>query len=73
MFTSTNRFIHDSQLEYLNRNAYTAGIDFLQYSKDREYFMDFRGILSHINGEEQAMVALQRNSLHYYQRPDAAG
>jgi hypothetical protein len=73
MFTSTNRFIHDSQLEYLNRNAYTAGIDFLQYTKDREYFMDLRGILSHINGEEQAIVALQRNSLHYYQRPDAAG
>ena len=73
MFTSTNRFISDPQLEYLNRNAFTAGIDFLSYSKDREYFVDFRGILSHINGEEKAMIALQRNALHYYQRPDATG
>jgi hypothetical protein len=73
MFTSTNRFISDPQLEYLNRNSYTAGIDFLSYTKDREYFLDFKGILSHINGEEKAMIALQRNALHYYQRPDAAG
>jgi hypothetical protein len=73
MFTSTNRFINDPQLEYLNRNAYAAGIDFLHYTKEREYFLDFKGILSHISGDEKAMVSLQRNALHYYQRPDAAG
>ena len=73
MFTSTNRFSDVPHLEYLNRNAYTAGIDLLQYSRDREYFLDFKGIMSHINGKEEAMVTLQRNALHYYQRPDASG
>jgi hypothetical protein len=73
MFTSTNRFISGPQLEYLNRNAYTAGVDFLSYTKDREFFLDFRGILSYINGDQKAIIALQRNALHYYQRPDAAG
>jgi Domain of unknown function (DUF5916) len=73
MLTSTNRFIQDPQLEYLNRNAFSAGIDFLSYTKDREYFFDFRGILSHINGEKEAMVTLQKNALHYFQRPDAEG
>lgn len=73
MFTSTNRFVHDPHLEYLNRNAFTAGIDFLNYTRDREYFIDFRGLVSYVNGKEEAMVSLQRNALHYYQRPDAAG
>jgi len=72
MFTSTNRFTDIPHLDYLNKNAYTAGIDLLQYSKDREYFLDFKGIMSHINGKEEAMLTLQRNATHYYQRPDAA-
>jgi hypothetical protein len=71
MLTSTNRFIRDPQLEFLNRNAFSAGIDLLSYTKDREYFLDFKGILSHINGEKEAMVTLQKNALHYFQRPDA--
>jgi hypothetical protein len=73
MLTSTNRFIQDPQLEFLNRNAFSAGIDLLSYTKDREYFLDLKGILSHINGEKEAMVALQKNALHYFQRPDAEG
>jgi len=71
MLTSTNRFIQDPQLEFLNRNAFSAGIDLLSYTKDREYFLDFKGILSHINGEKEAMISLQKNALHYFQRPDA--
>ena len=71
MFTSTNRLINDSYLDHMNRNAFTAGIDFLQYTKEREYYLDFRGMISHVNGKEAAMVSMQRNALHYYQRPDA--
>lgn len=73
MFTSTNRFIQDAHLDFMNRNAITAGIDFLQYTKEREYYFDFRGMVTHINGKEAAMVLLQRNALHYFQRPDALG
>jgi hypothetical protein len=72
MLTSTNRFIQDPQLEFLNRNAFSAGIDLLSYTKDREYFLDFKGMLSHINGEKEALVSLQENALHYFQRPDAS-
>jgi hypothetical protein len=72
MLTSANRIIDDSYLEFLPRNAYTAGIDLLTYSKEREYFLDFKGIFSYINGGKDAMVSLQRSALHYYQRPDAA-
>jgi hypothetical protein len=70
IITSTNRMIDDSHLNYLNRNAFTGGIDLLQYFKNREYYIDFKGVLSYINGKEEAMVVLQRSPLHYYQRPD---
>jgi hypothetical protein len=71
MFTSVNRFINESYLNYLNSNAFTVGVDFLQYFKNREYFIDFKGIVSNINGKEDAMLAIQQNTVHYFQRPDA--
>jgi hypothetical protein len=71
MFTSTNRVINDKNLNYLNRNALTAGIDLLQYTKDREYYLDFKGMVSYINGREDAIVSMQQNAVHYYQRPEA--
>jgi hypothetical protein len=74
MFTSVNRNVdQESSLNFLNKNAFVGGIDFLQYIKKREYFIDGKAMLSHITGAEQAMLALQQNSLHYYQRPDASG
>jgi hypothetical protein len=73
MLTSTNRFGDSPNLNFLNRNAYTAGIDLLQYTRGREYFADFKGMMSYINGKEEAMLSLQQNSLHYYQRPDTKG
>ena len=73
MFTSVNRAISDSQLEFINKNAYTAAFDFLHYTPDRQFYADFRGMISHVSGTPQAMIALQRNALHYFQRPDAAG
>lgn len=71
IFTSTNRIIDDSQLNFLSKNAFTAGIDFLQYFKDREYYIDAKGMISHINGNKEAITAIQQSPLHYYQRPDA--
>ncbi|MCU0408629.1 MAG: carbohydrate binding family 9 domain-containing protein [Bacteroidales bacterium] len=73
MLTSTYRFINDEHLEYLPKSAYTAGVDMLLYSKEREYYLDFKGMMSYLTGDEKAMINLQRNALHYYQRPDAAG
>ena len=49
IFTSVNRFLYESNLNSLNRNAFTVGIDFLQYMKNRNYFIDFKGIVSYIN------------------------
>jgi len=69
-FTSTNRFINTPQLEFMNRNAYTGGIDFFHQWHDMEYFLDAKLIASSITGSHEAMANLQQSSARYYQRPD---
>jgi hypothetical protein len=71
MFTSTNRFINHAHLDFMNREAYTGGMDLLHYWNDKEYFIETKLIGSHIQGHEKAIQALQWGSAHYYQRPDA--
>jgi hypothetical protein len=72
MFTSVNRMMNHANLENLMpRNAYAAGIDFVQYFKNRLYYIDMKGMFSSINGTKAAIMQLQTNAVHYYQRPDA--
>ena len=71
IFTSTNRLIKDPQLEFLNRNAFTGGLDFLHQWNNKEFFIDAKLIGSYLNGSHEAMDLLQGSSARYYQRPDA--
>jgi len=70
MITSTNRFIKDEHLDYLNTDAYTGGVDFTQYFKDKKYSLTAKFALSHINGDSTAIISQQRSSRRYFQRPD---
>ncbi|MDR1556696.1 MAG: carbohydrate binding family 9 domain-containing protein [Tannerellaceae bacterium] len=72
MLTAVNRSLTgDSHLSHLVRNAYTGAIDFEQYVRNREYYI--RGSLqySHAEGSEEAITALQRSPVHYFQRENA--
>jgi hypothetical protein len=71
IFTSTNRIINEPYLEFLNRNAFTGGVDLLYQWKDKEYFLDAKLLGSTINGSPEAIKILQTSSARYYQRPDA--
>ncbi len=71
IFTSTNRFIRDSYLDFLNRDAYTGGIDLLHHWKEKEYYIDAKLTGSLIKGNPKAMKELQTAPARYYQRPDA--
>jgi hypothetical protein len=71
IFTSVNRFIDDSHLEFLNRNAFTGGVDVLHHWADKEFFVEAKFIGSTINGTTEAIRNLQQSSARYYQRPDA--
>ena len=71
IFTSTNRFLKSPQLDFMNRNAYTGGIDLLHQWHDKEYYIDAKLVGSSITGSHGAMINLQQSSARYYQRPDA--
>lgn len=73
MVTSVNRALDQPYLEnFMVRNAFTAGIDFTQYFKNRLYYVDMKGMLSSLHGSEKAIAALQRNPVHYFQRKSSA-
>lgn len=68
--TSTNRSITTPQLEFMNQNAYTGGLDLLHHWHDKEYYIDAKLVGSNISGSRNAMLNLQQSSARYYQRPD---
>lgn len=70
IFTATNRFIKDDHLDELNTDAYTGGIDFTQYWKEKKYYMTLKYAMSHIQGDSSAIISQQNSSRRYYQRPD---
>ena len=71
MLTSTNRFLKDDHLSFLNRNAYTGAVDFTQYFKNREYYVRGNVQYSYVEGSQDAMIMLQRSPVHYFQREGA--
>jgi hypothetical protein len=71
IITSTNRFINDPQLDYLNRDAYTGGLDLLHQWNDKEFYLNAKFVGSFIKGSRNAIDNLQTSSARYYQRPDA--
>ena len=70
IFTATNRKIEDSVLNFINREAYTGGIDLLHYLNDKEYFIEAKVVGSNIQGNSLAIRKLQESSAHYFQRTD---
>jgi hypothetical protein len=71
MFTATNRDIKDPSLNFLNRAAYTGGVDFRHQWDDRTYSLDANVNFSHIRGDTRAIIRAQRSSARFFQRPDA--
>ncbi|GMT45790.1 MAG: hypothetical protein IEMM0006_1622 [bacterium] len=70
MVTATNRFIKDSTLMYLPTAAYTGGVDFQNFWKDKAYRLSAKVVGSSIKGSTGAIIREQRSSRRYYQKPD---
>ena len=69
MLTSVNRALDEPHLEKTRiRNAFTGGIDLMQYFKNRLYYIDLKGMFSTVNGSKEAITALQYSPVHYFQR-----
>lgn len=72
MVTSSNKVIQDEYLSaQLYKNSYTGGLDFGHYIRNKTYYVEARTMFSAINGSKEAILALQTENVHRFQRPDA--
>jgi hypothetical protein len=69
MMTATNRKL-PATLQFLPNSAYTGGVDFDARFK-KYYSLTGFVATSRVNGDPSAIEAIQEDSRHYYQRPDA--
>src|ERR1035437_9811102 len=72
IITAVNRDITNPALNYLPTAAYTGGIDFSHNWNERTWYVSGNAEFSYLKGDEAAMIAEQRSSARYYQRPDAS-
>ncbi len=71
ILTSTNRFIHNPNLDFLSNDAYTGGLDFTQQWNNKEFYVTAQLIGSSVKGSRQSVTLLQEAPARYYQRPGA--
>jgi len=73
MITAAARRFDDPALRsQVNGSAFTAGLDGWTFlDRDKEWVVTGWLAGSHVRGDETRMTAVQQNSVHYFQRPDA--
>jgi hypothetical protein len=71
MVTAVNRSLDSWSTPYLPRSSYVGAVAFRHRFLNQTY--EISGLLSgsRVSGTERVIAALQRSSVHYYQRPDA--
>ncbi len=70
IFTGTNRNLDTNLDDYMHKAAYSGGIDFTQYFKDKKWMLTINTALSQVYGTREAIEMTQKSSAHYFQRPD---
>jgi hypothetical protein len=69
IFTSTNRELNPDVSDVLHKAAYTGGIDFTQYFKNKNWMFNLNTAFSLVEGSKKAITNTQESSAHYFQRP----
>jgi hypothetical protein len=70
IFTSTNRILDADVRDLLHKSAYTGGVDFTQYFKNKNWMFNINAAFSLVEGSKKAILNTQESSTHYFQRPD---
>ncbi len=70
ILTSVNRQYSKSAMNELAKNAFSGGLDFIHFWKNKTYSISAKLFFSHINGTRAAITELQESSQRYFQRPD---
>ena len=71
IFTAVNR--EHGLDDQLHRSAYSAGLDFLHYWKNRTWFVRGNFVYSNVQGTKEVILNTQTAFEHLFQRPDAKG
>jgi hypothetical protein len=71
IFTAVNR--ERGLDDILHRNAYSAGIDFLQYWRNQTWYIRGNFVFSNVQGKKEVILKTQRSFEHLFQRPDIKG
>ncbi len=70
IFTSTNRVLDANLSNFMHKAAYTGGVDFTQYFKDKNWMFNVNAAFSLVEGSKKALLLTQQSSARYFQRPD---
>ena len=70
MATGVEREALPEELAFLRRSAHAAGLDFFHRFAGQRYSVGGTASASYVTGDTLAMIAAQRSSARYYQRPD---
>ncbi len=71
VFTSTNRNITNGELNFMHKNAYTGGVNFMHQWNNKNYYVLFKSAFSRVEGSPEAILETQTASSRYFQRVDA--
>jgi hypothetical protein len=71
MLTAVNRKNDSWSSPYLMSNAYASGVDFRHRFYKNLYEVTGSWDQSRVQGSKEAMLGVQTDAVHYYQRPDA--
>ncbi|MBN1940496.1 MAG: carbohydrate binding family 9 domain-containing protein [Candidatus Aminicenantes bacterium] len=71
MVTAVNRERDGGAYDALHRAAYSGGIDFSHSWGNRNYYLSFKAVTSHVQGTSESILGTQISPVHYFQRPDA--
>jgi hypothetical protein len=68
VFTGVQR---EKGLDFIHQSAYSGGLDFQHFWKNRWYFVTGKVIMSRVNGTQEAILNTQQGFVHFFQRPNA--
>ncbi|MFI5232383.1 MAG: DUF5916 domain-containing protein [Gemmatimonadales bacterium] len=71
MVTAVNRSLDSWSSPYLAQSAYVGALDFRHRFLNNEYEVSGSVDQSSVSGSRAAILGLQTDAVHYYQRPDA--
>jgi len=70
IFTGTLRHLDEYLRDDFHRSAFSGGVDFTQYFKEKQWMINVNSAFSLVKGSEKTILGTQQSPARYFQRPD---